>query len=169
MVQICKENCPKPSHQTSHIRCAWHLLGQCVQHCPALTDIARFSLKRLQHSHTPLLYLLEWSRGQKSRVFQQGMQTPQHFPKGPRPPKHSPQESKLQLFQMGWGQDCSLQRTSAWQGKGGTFLWKGLTHSSNSAHNGQAQGGRLWPPTRRSLRRDHAQILPARERKGLFC
>lgn len=121
MVQICKENCPKPSHQTSHIRCAWHLLGQSVQHCPALTGTARFSLKRLQHSHTPLLYLLEWSGGQKSTIFQQGMQTPQHFPKGPCPPKHSPQESKLQLFQMGWGQDCSLQRASAWQGKGGTL------------------------------------------------
>lgn len=121
MVQICKqENCPKPSHQTSTHRVCLApsragLFGT-AQHWQILPG---FPLKRLQHSHTPLLYLLEWSGGPLS--FKQGMQTPQHFPKGPSPPKHSPQESKLQLFQMGWGQDWSLQRASAWQNKGGTF------------------------------------------------
>lgn len=62
-----------------------------------------------KHSHTSWLYLLGCSGGHYSTIFQQRMQTCQRLPKTPCPPKHSPQESELQLFKMGWGQDCSLQ------------------------------------------------------------
>lgn len=49
MVQICKENCPKPSHQTSHIRCAWHLLGPV---CSALPSTDRYCQVFLEKTAT---------------------------------------------------------------------------------------------------------------------
>lgn len=68
-----------------------------------------------KHGHRPSLYLLGCSGGHYSTIFQQSMQTHQRLPKTPCPPKHSPQESELQLFEMGWGQDCILERAGTQQ------------------------------------------------------
>lgn len=50
-----------------------------------------------KYGHTPSLHLLGCSGGRYSSFFQRC----HCLPKTPRPPKHSPQESELQLFEMG--------------------------------------------------------------------
>lgn len=169
MVQICKqENCPKPSHQTStHRVCLAPSragLFSTAQHWQILPG---FPLKRLQHSHTPLLYLLEWSGGPPS--FSRACKHPSTFLKDRVLQNTAHRKASCSCSRWAEGRTEAYKEQVPDKTKVGP-LRKGLTRSSSSAHhNWQAQGRRLWPPTRRSLGRDHTQTWPAQERKGLFC